>query len=84
MSFGHPYIAFLLLLVAGLSLFLLLVEQKKKKALMTFAQKELLPKLMSSLDQKRQRIKRSLIFIASIFCVVALMMSSGGILLGRG
>ncbi len=78
MLFGQIHFAYLFLLVVLLMLFLLFTRRGREKALVSFAQKELLTYLTSTLDRRKTGIKMSLILIALIFCIVALMRPQAG------
>lgn len=78
MSFGHMHFVYLLWLVIGLFLFFLLAQQRRKQAWKSFAQKELLPHLMPTLDRRKMSLKASFLFSALVFCVMALMRPQAG------
>ncbi len=78
MLFGHIHFAYLFLLVMVLMLFLLFTRCGRKKALVSFAQEELLTYLTSALDRRKAGLKMSLILIALIFSIVALMRPQAG------
>ena len=78
MRFENPYPIYLALLIFILFLFHLLAYQKRKKRLEILAQKELLRDLISPSEMKRERVRSFLIFLAVIFCGVALMRPQWG------
>ena len=66
MRFGNIHAAYWLWLIAGLVLFYLWSFRKRNKMLESFAQKELLPELISSLDTGKKKLKATLV-IAAVF-----------------
>jgi Ca-activated chloride channel homolog len=77
-GFGHPQASYLFLALIALFFLFWFSQAKKKATLETFAQKELLPRLTSPIDRKRQRHKSIFVFMAFISGILALMRPQAG------
>lgn len=78
MRFAAANFAFGFIIIFALGVFYYWSAKRRQAALEKFAQKELLEELLSSVDYRKRALKVSLIFLAVIFCLLALMRPQWG------
>lgn len=72
MKFANPYLLYIVLAGGCAAAFLLWSERARAKALLRFAQKELLPELLKAVDTRRRMVKNILWFAGFVLCLAAL------------